>query len=55
MKKSTFYVAVYFAVLLVVAILTSCSTQTHLRKPNPCPQFGKSHPRDMPYTHPSWR
>ena len=50
MKKSTAIVLLYFATLLLVAILTSCQ-RTVVRKPNPCPSFGKSHPRDMPYMH----
>lgn len=51
MKKSTAIVLLYFATLLLVAILTSCQTRTVMRKPNPCPTFSKSHPRDMPYMH----
>lgn len=51
MKKSTAYVLLYFATLLLVAILTSCQTRTVTRKPSPCPSFDKPHNRDMPHMH----
>jgi hypothetical protein len=56
MKKYNFYILLYFIVIAVVASLVACSpAKATVRKPDPCPQFGKSHPRDMPYAHPVWR
>jgi hypothetical protein len=54
MKKSTAYLLLYFATILIVAFLSSCQTRSVVR-PNPCPKFDKAHNRDMPYTHPTWR
>lgn len=52
MKKSTAYALLYIATIILVGVLSSCSTtKSTVRKPNPCPSFGKSHPRDMPYMH----
>lgn len=57
MKKSTAYLLLYFATILLVAVLTSCTNQKHSAKraPIPCPSFDKKHSRDMPYSHPTWR
>lgn len=53
MKKSTAYVLLYIATMLLVGVLSSCQTRTTVtRKPNPCPTFSKPLNRDMPYTHP---
>jgi hypothetical protein len=56
MKKNTFYALLYFVVMAIVASMVACTpAKTTVRRPDPCPSFGKSHPRDMPYAHPVWR